>query len=1092
MEWHKEVQNDMNNWSTEVFTEYPYIIAHEYYRLYNMIGAGEIYGCIFQLKDVLEVAIKFPILLAAAITDSAGNYDILKALTSKELSLGDWVNTIAPKVNKSTELNDKFGRDLKILVKNIQQFFNRNNLIAWRNDTVGHGALGFAEDEDFKADLTSKILIIKDLFISEGDKYKSLKIVQNEIELVGHYLIVDVDTPLLLDTGSGLINLKHYFTAAPLNGMNLFDSINRGQETKTINYITGKRTKCSDDYFLQAYKQYHSNVPVIYHDSIEETVYLKRVDDIINSLNDTNKYVKAKYLEDWLNTRIDTKNKGVFLLCTERGTGKTAFSRAINDLSKNQIPINNTTVRTYHINRVTLRSVGDFISSINHLFREMKNSDDNIRTLEDNALPRISIHDEQYNQSLATLLNEYRKIHQHHFGKEKLLLVIDGIDELSSRDINVLSFIPNKNLLDDDVYILLTCRSDIALPLSVLEFIQYFPFDAAGTFDRNLQNKQLLKQYVIEKMSYCGRGLTDIEVEKVLDFLDNRFLSASMVQELLKGSSALTIYQLCESTSIESYLMLLQKRYGEKIFNSFLDILLTLASAFEPLTIKEIVRLNNRSDITLQDIAFINDVQSIIHIERSYRGNLLFIENNGFRDYILNKYAHDLQSKAEALVTFVNEIVSITKIDMDNFSYIYAYVWDYHEKYTADSRVLTSITAERMLNFAYIYEKAHHGAHALKRITYMYTGATYIWQKLFNDPIKGNDYKLYCATANLNLINTYYTIKQFPSAFESARLAFELIDELPKDIQDTQKCKDLQLRINTRIMICYGELRDIASFEKHYNAAKKLAIELGDNSILDSIETNYLIFYKHTNPEYVIDKMQQIIKEIEQYPGFDIFQLANKYIILGNAFSGNGQSPLALKSYDKALEMMHPSCFRKLYDHQICINALKFRGQLYTHQIPDYDKAIEDLDAALYYLYRLESNGTVIDVFERARIMTSFAWALSKRNTGNDMDSAVKMINEAESIWNQLIGDGITIDIQSRSVTTMNKGIILHRAGKTSDGILTLKSALTWLDSGDEYQRKQIVNIHLRAADIYQQVGDSENAIYEKNEAEKYGGVDVL
>lgn len=49
-----------------------------------------------------------------------------------------------------------------------------------------------------------------------------------------------------------------------------------------------------------------------------------------------------------------------------------------------------------------------------------------------------------------------------------------------------------------------------------------------------------------------------------------------------------------------------------------------------------------------------------------------------------------------------------------------------------------------------------------------------------------------------------------------------------------------------------------------------------------------------------------------------------------------------------------------------------------------------------------------------------------------------------------------------------------------------LKSALAWLDSGDEYQRKQIVHIHLNASDIYKQVGDKENAMFEKTEAERF------
>ena len=114
----------------------------------------------------------------------------------------------------------------------------------------------------------------------------------------------------------------------------------------------------------------------------------------------------------------------------------------------------------------------------------------------------------------------------------------------------------------------------------------------------------------------------------------------------------------------------------------------------------------------------------------------------------------------------------------------------------------------------------------------------------------------------------------------------------------------------------------------------------------------------------------------------------------------------------------------------------------------------------------------VIDLFERARTMTSLAWVLSQRNKTNDMETAIKVVDEAESIWERLAEDGFSIDICSRTVTAINKGIIFHHAGRTSEGIAILKSALAWLDPGDVYQRKQIVDIHLNISNIYRKMSN--------------------
>ena len=148
MEWNKSFCEEKNNWYDHAYSNFPYIISKEYSRLFSMLNDGEIYGCIFQIKDVFEVIIKYPILIAASVLVHKGNDEIAKYFSnpSKSLSLGDWVNDLVGEICKCPELDDEKGLKLKQLLKNTRKGFNKNNVVQWRNDKIGHGALEHKDD----------------------------------------------------------------------------------------------------------------------------------------------------------------------------------------------------------------------------------------------------------------------------------------------------------------------------------------------------------------------------------------------------------------------------------------------------------------------------------------------------------------------------------------------------------------------------------------------------------------------------------------------------------------------------------------------------------------------------------------------------------------------------------------------------------------------------------------------------------------------------------------------------------------------------------------------------------------------------------
>ena len=86
------------NWQNTVFEFYPAPIAHEYKQLQTILGQGHFLSAMMQLKDVVEIIVKFSTVTmyqCLAGQDFSSNSDVFKLLKSellsKPLSLGTWL-----------------------------------------------------------------------------------------------------------------------------------------------------------------------------------------------------------------------------------------------------------------------------------------------------------------------------------------------------------------------------------------------------------------------------------------------------------------------------------------------------------------------------------------------------------------------------------------------------------------------------------------------------------------------------------------------------------------------------------------------------------------------------------------------------------------------------------------------------------------------------------------------------------------------------------------------------------------------------------------------------------------------------------------
>ena len=142
------------NWLEEDYlSELPTVIAYEYCRMRKLlIEENQIYGALIELKDVLEVTIKFYVATGISLLNSQNKKDdstvkLLYEITEKELSLGDW----AAAASEIAKLD--VDESLCNICDEIREFaFSTKGpqLIRWRNQTLGHGALSDASTKEYQ------------------------------------------------------------------------------------------------------------------------------------------------------------------------------------------------------------------------------------------------------------------------------------------------------------------------------------------------------------------------------------------------------------------------------------------------------------------------------------------------------------------------------------------------------------------------------------------------------------------------------------------------------------------------------------------------------------------------------------------------------------------------------------------------------------------------------------------------------------------------------------------------------------------------------------------------------------------------------
>lgn len=238
--------------SKEELSEFPYLIAHEYDRIRDLLESNQPYGAIMQLKDTYETLAKYSVLLETArIYNKKAKCDkeviIIKELTEKLLLLSNW-EKLMEKIITLDDVNDNI-RDVMIDLSEILKSSGQVKFIEWRNRILGHGALGHIESSKYKNEFINMLEHLTNHLKQYAAQYRQINVFIGDCKLTGIKLNDNFkNSPVdCLTTGTDKQNVKTElfpFLIFKNSDIYFFDSFDSSSKsTDLLSYPIGDKLK---------------------------------------------------------------------------------------------------------------------------------------------------------------------------------------------------------------------------------------------------------------------------------------------------------------------------------------------------------------------------------------------------------------------------------------------------------------------------------------------------------------------------------------------------------------------------------------------------------------------------------------------------------------------------------------------------------------------------------------------------------------------------------------------------------------------------------------------------------------------------------
>lgn len=546
-------------WVRAVEENWPGPLAHEVYRLRELLQGGQLLGAIWQLKDLAEMLIKFPAIvmiqdILVNSSDSALKKKIFSHLWKNVLSMGNWRllagDILAPAVQSLSRKT--------LFLPEMAGFFRNENgsptklyklldeLNQWRNEEFGHGALkldlkGFKQDLSRYVKRLNTVLKILDhgkswtevsLFITDLSQELPIRGWQTIRQRhqncpPGHELSDDKEVELRKNNGQKLSLFPFLAvkccTVCCKNDIFTFDSRKRltsSDQFHFLDYLAGHKIKRPAHLELSL-KKLAGRVrgedilfPADSRTEISESpdsggnmdggfsgYGMKSIDDLLQMKSLDTDYMSPSFLRRRLKAFIEKHDRGICWLRAPDHMGKSVFVHGL--LSRSEIEkkslIKGLKVIGFHIKRECRYHPVQFKEFLRETVVSKDILDISVRFRE---LPELNLKTRDRAGALVTWLEKLLSLRPH----RKLLICLDGLDELvQTREGSLLDFLPSADQLSERLYFLLTSRERQGCPVWVCDLLdeRVMSHHDFEPWDVDLQDtgyRSMLRDFFFERM----------------------------------------------------------------------------------------------------------------------------------------------------------------------------------------------------------------------------------------------------------------------------------------------------------------------------------------------------------------------------------------------------------------------------------------------------------------------------------------------------------------------------------------------------------------------------------------------------------------
>ena len=858
----------------------PKLIEYEIDKIKTM--EAEKYGMVFMVKEFYEISLKTILLAVCTLSLNNDEDDFCKTLLAKPLSFGDWVNDICDIISKSNIICG----DMELLkfIKDFRKFYEKKKIVSWRNEEIGHGLAKLPDNGGFFTDVEIQVNALIDYF--------------NQNPIPQCILNLDYD--------------KLYpFIGREANGhMIIFDSAKNSNSFFYLDLNSGERISIENDILSEKYRKFNSQLSVVKTATVRNGDYLLGSEsDAINSFYLGNEnYQKPDYMKNWLQECLNSFDRGVFLLQGARETGKSSFVLAcdeINQHDRQKIKLvsgqKTVSVRCFYCNRIDILNKNDFFNALMTSLRYLNNEDE-INFVENAVIDQ--------DLPLPDILDHYREIYRRCTGKEKLLFIIDGIDELNKSGWDILGTIPEKEAIPKDVYILLTCRNeDLEILPVVRDFIKLYEFTDQVNFDIKMENHQLMTG-ILGKLTKKDPPTC----EKIADEFDNRLsvvsllanLPMEVIDNIINGQGEDKFKYL-----VLAYIMKLEMCYGKAIFNEFIRFLMCICDAKEPLTHREITGIVFDSEPRLRDICFLKDAGPILREWHTYHGNAYQIARDEYRSIIGEEYTDagkevfgKWADRISAAVSDKDSKLSVEETDA--LLYMSAYYAEMHILYPDvvipkdDELVSFFNDMYTLCKIGSVSGQFHQEKRRIRTLHLVEKSLIQIMTDEKDQTYENLRLLLSCSVDAINLSVSLLYMKE----------AEDLIDEVYEFVSDKERLfiqngwegiRELA-QFYCACMVRYCEEYDTDRMEVYYNAAVRVLQQEQDYEtntecfeMLGKLMQDYLGAIRNEDPV----KAEKMIPNVYAFVnnGRDSFEKANGFLTIALAYK-------SLRDFEKSKEIL--------------------------------------------------------------------------------------------------------------------------------------------------------------------------------------------